>query len=75
MRNERWKEDAVCLGADPDIFFPELGRTAHDARQVCAVCPVAEECLQYAVQNDIKYGVWGGLSERELQRYRHRRGR
>ena len=47
------------------MFFPERGETAGPARQICAACPVCQQCLDYALSNRITHGIWGGLSERE----------
>ena|SRR5690242_10561912 len=61
----RWRELAACGGTDLDVFFPERGESAGPARQVCAVCPVREPCLEYALSNRIASGIWGGLTVRE----------
>jgi WhiB family redox-sensing transcriptional regulator len=61
----RWRELAACRGADLEEFFPERGESAGPARRVCAVCPVRQLCLDYAISNRIVYGIWGGLTERE----------
>ena len=61
----RWRELAACHGADLNLFFPERGESAEPARQVCAVCPVRQPCLDYAITNRITHGIWGGLTERE----------
>jgi hypothetical protein len=57
-------DHAACAGVDdPDIFFPEKGRTAsREAIALCATCPVRTECGEYATEHDLK-GIWGGLSE------------
>lgn len=67
---EKWWKDAACLSADPDMFFPEKGGSTREAKRVCASCPVRAECLEYALDNDERYGVWGGLSERERRNLR-----
>jgi hypothetical protein len=61
----RWRERAACRSTDLDVFFPERGEPAGLARQVCAACPVCQQCLEYALSNRITHGVWGGLTERE----------
>ena len=68
-----WQRYANCLGGDPDLFFPERGGSTREAKEVCRGCVVREECLQYALDNSEKFGIWGGLSERERRRLR--RGR
>lgn len=66
-----WAEDAACLHADPEAFFPEKGGSSTAAMQMCADCPVADDCLDYAMQSPVVlYGIWGGTSERERQRMR-----
>lgn len=63
-----WMADAKCLDADPEAFFPEKGGSTREAKRVCAACPVRQECLEYALDNDERFGIWGGLSERERRR-------
>ncbi|MGP3691536.1 WhiB family transcriptional regulator [Streptomyces sp. IBSNAI002] len=58
-------DGAVCAQIDPELFFPELGGTTHHAKAACARCPRVQQCLDYALSNDERYGVWGGLSVRE----------
>ena len=65
-----WQSEALCAQTDPEAFFPEKGGSTRDAKRVCGVCPVREECLQYAMDNDERFGIWGGLSERERRRLR-----
>jgi WhiB family transcriptional regulator, redox-sensing transcriptional regulator len=65
-----WKLDAACRGTDPDLFFPERGEATWPAKAICADCPVADDCLDAGMWE--KFGIWGGLSER--QRRRHRAG-
>ena len=69
-----WQTDALCAQTDPEAFFPEKGGSTRDAKRVCEACPVSGQCLDYAMSNDEKFGIWGGLSERERRRLR-RRGR
>jgi WhiB family redox-sensing transcriptional regulator len=57
-----WQDQANCLGVDPDLFFPERG-----------ACVVRGDCLEYALANGEKFGIWGGLSERERRRLRRQR--
>ena len=65
-----WQTDALCAQTDPEAFFPEKGGSTRDAKRVCAACPVRDECLEYAMAHDEKFGIWGGLSERERRRLR-----
>jgi WhiB family transcriptional regulator, redox-sensing transcriptional regulator len=68
-----WKARANCMGVDPDLFFPERGMSTREAKEVCRGCVVREDCLEYALANGEKFGIWGGLSERERRRIRRAR--
>lgn len=68
-----WQELANCLGVDPDLFFPERGASTREAKEVCRGCVVREDCLEYALSNGEKFGIWGGMSERERRRIRRAR--
>lgn len=65
-----WQSDALCAQTDPEAFFPEKGGSTRDAKKVCAACNVRSQCLEYALANDERFGIWGGLSERERRRLR-----
>jgi WhiB family redox-sensing transcriptional regulator len=67
-----WQADALCAQTDPEIFFPEKGGSTREAKKICEHCPVRDQCLEYALQNDERFGIWGGLSERERRRLRRR---
>ena len=69
----RWQEQANCLGVDPDLFFPERGASTREAKAVCRSCEVQGDCLEYALAHGEKFGIWGGLSERERRRVRRAR--
>jgi WhiB family transcriptional regulator, redox-sensing transcriptional regulator len=71
--DKRWQERANCLGVDPDLFFPERGASTREAKSVCGSCEVRLDCLEYALVNGEKFGIWGGLSERERRRLRRQR--
>lgn len=74
LSHERgWHDQANCLGVDPDLFFPERGASTREAKEVCKGCVVRGECLEYALANGEKFGIWGGLSERERRRLRRQR--
>ena len=68
-----WQDEANCLGVDPDLFFPERGASTREAKEVCRGCVVKDDCLEYALENGEKFGIWGGLSERERRRLRRQR--
>ncbi|AJT42749.1 transcription factor WhiB [Psychromicrobium lacuslunae] len=67
-----WQADALCAQTDPEAFFPEKGGSTRDAKKVCGSCNVRSQCLEYALSNDERFGIWGGLSERERRRLRKR---
>lgn len=62
---EDWKSRGLCAQTDPEAFFPEKGGSTKEAKRICGGCEVRAECLQYAIDNDERFGVWGGLSEKE----------
>ena len=63
-----WQDQALCAQTDPEAFFPEKGGSTREAKRVCASCDVRSECLEYALANDERFGIWGGMSERERRR-------
>jgi WhiB family redox-sensing transcriptional regulator len=67
-----WQADAHCAQTDPEAFFPEKGGYTRDAKKICAACEVRAQCLEYALKNDERFGIWGGLSERERRKLRKR---
>lgn len=67
-----WTEQARCRGVDPDQFFVRGAAQARQALKLCNRCTVKEQCLQYAVDNGIDFGVWGGLTERQRRAYQRR---
>jgi WhiB family transcriptional regulator, redox-sensing transcriptional regulator len=67
-----WQERALCAQTDPEAFFPEKGGSTREAKRVCMSCDVRPECLSYALANDERFGIWGGLSERERRRVKKR---
>lgn len=66
VREMGWVDEALCTEVDiGDLFFVEKGGSTRPAKRICAGCPVREECLDYALEHDEAFGVWGGLSARE----------
>ena len=65
-----WQADSLCAQTDPEAFFPEKGGSTRDAKKICTSCEVRTQCLEYALQNDERFGIWGGLSERERRKLR-----
>lgn len=75
-----WRERAACRDLDTDLFFPvgegpEAQAQADAAKQVCASCPVREECLSFALATRQEAGVFGGMTEEERRRHRRRQSR
>lgn len=68
-----WMQKGLCRDISPSIFFPSDGVGVEVARSICADCPVKTPCLEYALENRIDHGVWGGASERERRRIARRR--
>ena len=67
-----WQSDSLCAQTDPEAFFPEKGGSTRDAKKICSSCEVRTLCLEYALQNDERFGIWGGLSERERRKLKKR---
>lgn len=68
-----WQQRALCAQTDPEAFFPEKGGSTREAKKVCSSCDVRAECLDYALANDERFGIWGGYSERERRKLKQRR--
>ena len=73
--DREWVNESACKGLDPTIFYPATDEEAEEAKEICAVCPVQEECLEHAIGHREHNGVWGGATERERQRIIRRRRR
>lgn len=63
-----WHEDAACTSIGGDEWFPNKGESTRDAKGICRTCPVITQCLNWALDHDERFGVWGGLSERERRK-------
>lgn len=66
--DDLWQERALCAQTDPEAFFPEKGGSTREAKRICQGCEVRDACLEYALAHDERFGIWGGLSERERRR-------
>ena len=69
---QQWQERALCAQTDPEAFFPEKGGSTREAKRICQGCEVKDECLEYALAHDERFGIWGGLSERERRKLKKR---
>jgi WhiB family redox-sensing transcriptional regulator len=67
-----WQERALCSQTDPEAFFPEKGGSTREAKRICSRCDVKGDCLEYALGHDERFGIWGGLSERERRKLKRR---
>lgn len=72
MTRRAWTLRAACRDTPTAMFYPERGEDIRAAKRVCQTCPVTAECLEYAMANGERFGVWGGLSERERRRLKRR---
>ena len=68
-----WQERALCAQTDPEAFFPEKGGSTREAKSICVGCEVGR-VPGYALGHDERFGIWGGLSERERRRLKRRAG-
>ena len=68
LTNQTWRQLAACRGVEPDIFYPASDEEAEAAKAVCGVCPVRQPCLEFALANRERDGVWGGATEKERRR-------
>lgn len=71
--DQNWRKLARCAEVFPDLFHPDKGGSSREAKRVCVNCEVRSQCLEYAIANDERYGIWGGLSERERRAEKKRR--
>ncbi|QWF82221.1 WhiB family transcriptional regulator [Amycolatopsis sp. CA-230715] len=69
---QEWQDRALCAQTDPEAFFPEKGGSTREAKRICQGCEVKDECLEYALAHDERFGIWGGLSERERRKLKKR---
>lgn len=60
-----WMDEGACKGEDTRLFFPPKGISTRPAKAICRDCGVRETCLDWALVNEVKSGVWGGTSELE----------
>jgi WhiB family transcriptional regulator, redox-sensing transcriptional regulator len=70
-----WQAEALCAQTGADFFFPEPGSSVREAKRICGMCEMRPICLDYALRNDERFGVWGGLSEKERLELRRRDNR
>jgi WhiB family transcriptional regulator, redox-sensing transcriptional regulator len=69
-----WQDQALCAQTDAEAFYPDKGGSTREAKRICVGCEVKQECLEYALMQDERFGIWGGLSERERRRLKRKAG-
>ena len=69
---DAWHERALCIQTDPEAFYVEKGGSTREAKRICLGCEVRSACLEYALENDERFGVWGGMSPGERRRLKRR---
>jgi len=77
MTYTNWKKKAQCRGVDTAIFMPDDTDTLAGSRKrlaltYCNACPVRQECLDYAIENNITVGIYGGTTNLDRRRYKKR---
>lgn len=70
LREDSWRDGAVCASIDGDLWFPEVGGPTRALKRICHTCPVRADCLTFALDTGQRYGVWAGYTDHELQRIR-----
>jgi hypothetical protein len=69
-----WHGRGLCIGENPDVFFPSHGDPGTEARRICGLCPVRHDCLEYSTEAD-EDGIWGGLDQGERRNLRRKQRR
>ena len=69
-----WRSRGLCVGEDPDAFFPSHGDPGTAARRICRACPVRRDCLEYSTEAD-EDGIWGGRDQAERRNLKRRQRR
>lgn len=65
----------LCAQTDPDLFFPESGDEGlrqRNAKAVCRACTLRVPCLEYALDEQVAFGIWGATTPRERRDMRRR---
>lgn len=75
LDHQEWAADALCAQTDPEAFFPNKSGSTREAKAVCGRCEARPDCLEYALDNQERWGIWGGASERERRKIEKSRRR
>ena len=70
LAGDGWRDLGACAGVDPEVFFPDRGESTKIAKAICDECIVSDECLEFALERNERFGIWGGMSARERRRIR-----
>lgn len=68
LEERPWAVFAACHESDPEIFFPVTRMDEDRALALCAICPVRDECLDYALESRERFGIWGGTTDKERRK-------
>ena len=60
-----WAVFAACKDKDPDTFFPLAPEEERRAIRICQGCSVQMECLEFALETNASFGIWGGQTEKQ----------
>jgi WhiB family transcriptional regulator, redox-sensing transcriptional regulator len=63
--NQEWQDRAACREIPVEFFFPPAEQEADEAKAICAMCEVRQPCLEFAIQEGERFGIWGGLTTQE----------
>lgn len=79
MKTEKWIDSALCKGRNTNDFYPEMGvkgaaKQVREIKQICKQCSVILECLDFAIENEENFGIWGGMTPKERSRIRRQKG-
>lgn len=73
MRDTSWMDRRECADADPELFHSLKRTEANEAKRFCERCPVRRDCLEYAIDMRIVYGIWGGLGYERRRKFANAR--
>ena len=60
-----WQERGACRGIEVALFFPAVEHEAYEAKAICSMCPVRARCLEFALEQGERFGIWGGYTTLE----------
>lgn len=70
-----WENDTLCSPLNAELFFPEEHQSHREAKKICHACPVSQDCLDYALEANEKFGIWGGLNQTERKKLKRKSAR